>query len=279
MLDLSETYQIKKGDTLDAVAVKFGHRTGDTIWKDKNNKSLVSKRGQPEKLQPGDKLVIPPSPKMLKRVVETRASLEAEKVRLERQVKALDEVLTEDRAMTKQVIGELSRLKAQMKGFSDKIDMAATLIGATVSIGKLTKMGFQSTKLAGAELEKLNHEALKEVTSFVKEPLEGAFLKVGATWKENANKMLAFVGQTLDLTDKVLSPSYWANAWVQYRSNGKSWDKALASEVGEDIEDKIRDIEAAAEKRCKRIEQRKAEIEQHLRTVKAAVGELGSVRP
>ena len=107
----------------------------------------------------------------------------------------------------------------------------------------------------------------------------GQTLKCGVLWKENANEMLAFVGKTLDRADKVLSPSYWANAWVQYRSNGKSWDKALASEVGEDIEDKIRDIEAAAEKRCKGIEQRKAGIEQHLRTVKAAVGELGSVRP
>lgn len=55
-----DTILFKKGDTLDKLARKYGLKDGKELLNAAENARLKKLRGTPDKVQPGDKLVIPP---------------------------------------------------------------------------------------------------------------------------------------------------------------------------------------------------------------------------
>ena len=63
----STTYKFKDGDILSQVAVNHGLKAAEwtRIWELPENKSIASKRGKPESIQPGDTFIIPPSEQAL----------------------------------------------------------------------------------------------------------------------------------------------------------------------------------------------------------------------
>lgn len=54
-----EDVVLKEGDTVDTLAVAYGHNGWPAVWNDRHNASLVARRGRPEQLQAGDTLMVP----------------------------------------------------------------------------------------------------------------------------------------------------------------------------------------------------------------------------
>ena len=63
-----KSHRFKKGETIDKIAKKYGHKSGDAIWKHEKNKKLRSKRKTASALAPGDILYIPLTQKEIKGV-------------------------------------------------------------------------------------------------------------------------------------------------------------------------------------------------------------------
>jgi hypothetical protein len=107
----NKPYVPKKGDTLDAIAKKHGHRDGKAIWNAPENKGIVGKPKKPADPQPGDSLFIPPNPAQLKALANRIATLNADRdsyanmlaalnndsERLTQKIKYLDDVMKDTR--------------------------------------------------------------------------------------------------------------------------------------------------------------------------------------
>jgi hypothetical protein len=56
-----EDYHIKRGDTISGIGTAYGYKVHDwkKIWENPKNSALVTMRGKPEKILPGDQVHIP----------------------------------------------------------------------------------------------------------------------------------------------------------------------------------------------------------------------------
>ena len=113
MSSSNQTHKLAKGEALDGIAKKY--RTDPkALWKAAENKALVTTRGKPEALLPGDLIVIPPSGKELKeatqKVEQLRKmrdaagklldTLEKEDQRTQRRIKVYGELIVDNRKST-----------------------------------------------------------------------------------------------------------------------------------------------------------------------------------
>ena len=263
-----QAYKIKKGDTLAAIAKAFGHQDWKSIWLAGENRTLVSKRRVPEAIQAGDVLSVPPNPAQMReragRLKASLASLKDEEDRTRRRIRLLTNLLDDEQEMTEQTVKELSATLRGMKGTARNVDAAAELVALGTSMFKVFSIAGKATRASAKELLQLDKEAQKAGEEFLRDKADDLLLKMGAKMKENANYGIAFIGTALDVVERENSPSYWANAWVQYRGNGKSWSEAVASEVGDDIEARIKGIKAAAARRRSSTLEHRSRLQKHL---------------
>lgn len=262
------THKVANGDTLDAIAKKY-RSTPKAIWAFAENKALVSKRGKPEAIQPGDVIAIPPDEKAAKerdkKLLELergrdsnaalRAALVAEQARYERRVKVYKELVAYNRSMTDKIVAELEGTLGQMKNWASGVDVAATLANIAVSIGKIAGLGWKGAQASGEALEKINKEALKELVDMHKGLAEEGAVKAASTMKDRAGSALGYVGVLADSWDRMTSPSFWAYAAVK-KWEGKSWSEAASADVGDEIEQRIREVRSqGAEQEAKLLQQ------------------------
>lgn len=264
----SATHKVAKGDTLDAIAKKY-RSTSKDIWAFAENKALVSKRGKPEAIQPGDAIAIPPDKKEAKerekKLLEfnrgrdsnaaLRATLVAEQARFERRVKVYKELVTYNRTTTDKIVSELNGTLGQMKNWAAGVDVTATLANIAVSITKIAGLGWKSARASGEALEKVNKEALQELIDMHKGLAEEGAVKAAATMKDRTGTAMGYVGVLAESWDRMTSPSFWAYAAVK-KMEGKTWDEAASADVGDEIEERIRQVRGqGAEQEAKLLRQ------------------------
>lgn len=258
-------YKIGSSDKIDQIPKKFGHKDWKLIWQAPDNKSLVSKRGKPEKLQPGDMLSIPPNEKQLQEIAAKVADLNKdrdrcvkalpviaeEKARVQRKVDALARIQADDDRFTAQIVTQLEGDLAGVKGVSQDVDVAAMLAQITVSLVKLSSLGLKAATASTEELAKINKESTKEVIKLATDTPKDVGTKELGTLKSNSTKALSYVGTAADWWDKLTSPSWWGYTYAEHKYNGKTWTEAAKMEIGQDIEEKIKEVKDGLDKRRK----------------------------
>ena len=267
----NQTHKLAKGETLDGIAKRY-RADPKTLWKTADNKALVTKRGKPEALLPGDVIVIPPGEKELKeatqKVEQLRKmrdaagklldALEKEDQRTQRRIKVYSELIADNRKSTIEIVGQLKKTLADMKGWADGVDAAATVAQITVSLTQICAKGMQATKLSGVALEEMNKELTKDVLMLPADQLKDAGIKLAGQLKERADSPLAYIGVVANSWEKMMAPSFWANTFVQITQNGKSWSDAVAMDVGEDIQERIKSVVAEGMIQVQKLEQQLA---------------------
>lgn len=271
MSSSNQTHKFAKGETLDGIAKKY--RTDPkTLWKAGENKALVAKRGKPEALLPGDVIAIAPSEKELKeatqKVEQLRKMRDAagklldalgkEDQRTQRRIKVYSDLIVDNRKSTLEVVGQLKKTLADMKGWADGVDAAATVAQITASLTQICAKGMQATKLSGAALEEMNKELTKDVLMLPVDQLKDAGIKSAGQLKERADSPLVYVGIVANSWEKMMAPSFWANTFVQITQNGKSWSDAVAMDVGDDIQERIKSVVAEGMIQVQKLEQQLA---------------------
>jgi hypothetical protein len=117
----AKQHKFAKGETLAEIAKKHGHGDARVVWSFAANKGLVGKRRQPEALEPGDLIAIPPTAKEAK---ERQARLDA----LDKTLKAewaLDTALVRADQTLDQRRGPLEDAQTTLQALRD--DLAAAV--------------------------------------------------------------------------------------------------------------------------------------------------------
>ena len=277
-----QKHKVVKKETLTGIAKKYGHKDWKKIWEAPDNKALAKKRKAPEKIEPGDILIIPLSAKQQQEndkeflaLNEARNAelalcdaMAGEIARLEKRIKVLDELIKGQVEWTKGIVADLNKNLAGMKKWGSGVDAVAMLTQMGVSLGKLASTGAAASKASGEALKKLNDEALKQATGIATGPLKGEAMKAAGKLKKQDSTALAVVGILADSWNKMTSPSFWANTYVEMTENGKSWSDAVTSDIGSSIKERIKSVVANSAAQIKKLQAAQ----------KAATAELAEIK-
>jgi hypothetical protein len=264
---LNQTHKVNKGESLRVIAKKYGHNDWKTIWKAPENRTIVSKRSKPENIAAGDMLVIPPNQRQLKEnaakllslnqardaVLKVWGGLKNDVGRLEKSIKVYDDLIKGSRETTQQVINQLERNLNSIRKLAIKVDVAKFFVDMGRTLGTLVGIGYKAIKASGEALKELNKEALHEAVHLATDPLEKVTVKAVSTLKDRDRKPLAFLGILADSYEKMTSPSFWAYTIVQ-KAEGKSWSDAVTTEIGDDIEERIKWVVAQGAKNINQLQ-------------------------
>ena len=117
----------------------------------------------------------------------------------------------------------------------------------------------QATKLSGVALEKMNEELTKDVLKPPADQPRDVGIKFTGELRERSDSPLGYVGELAKSWEKMTAPSFWANTFVQMTENGKSWSDAVAMDVGDDIQLRMKEVVADGMKQVQKLEQKMAE--------------------
>jgi hypothetical protein len=243
----NKKHKVSKGETLESIAKKYGHKDSKQIRGLPENKAIIAKLGKPENLPVGVTLLIPPNEKErmqqlaeLKQSRDTelavRTALENSSINNEKLIKLYEEQIKNYIEMTKRIVGSLDNDLRGMTNLAAGVDAAKTIAEMGADLGKIAKLGAEATKATGKALADINKEALHEVGKLVRGPLEDGTAKAVSSLKENDSAPLAFFGILGESWDKMTSPSFWSQTAIELKS-GKSWSDAVTMEVGDDLKE------------------------------------------
>lgn len=259
-MKLPRKHTVSKGETLIGIAKKYKHKTYKDIWNDADNAKLKKKRGKPEAIEPRDILVIPLTADEVKafrlqRAVFTdlmmieRHLAEAMLERSNSAAKASELALKRYKAADKEFLAIIAMLKdceRQSKKWSDGVDAAAEVVKIMRGLGGLAKVGKEASKASGQALQELNKKAMGKAVDIAKDPLEGQAKKAATEYLLDESNEISIIGLTVgtfaEAFDKMQSPSFWAQTFVQI-SEGKGWSAAVTFDLKRDIENKVNQVD------------------------------------
>ena len=210
MSDRSTNYHVKKGDNLSSIARQHGHSSWRSLYDDPRNQDLRAQRSDPNQIRPGDRVVIPES------------ALAA----AQRKRDLLLKLREESRRAAQQEVASVNRQLRAMKGFSEKVDLAASFATYFVNLCGLVGKGAKAMSKTGVELAKANRElarsALKNGRGFVQSTIRG---QVEVTGEEGI--VLAIPKILWNSYMQMQSPSYWARRAIKITSGSDPVEEVL----------------------------------------------------
>ncbi|MBL4918714.1 hypothetical protein [Szabonella alba] len=257
---VDKKHKIGKNEKLDSVIKKYGHKDWKIIWKDKANASLVSKRKEPENLQPGDVVIIPPNAKQAQEIAEyifkLNESLVAERAFVD-SCNGFEQRFTRMAAQNRKYADELADEYGDMihkikltnsstKRTSDGVDVAADIALLFVAIGKLGQASSKAAKSSGAELKKINDDAAKDAMAFAASPVEKVIVSACGKFLSDAKAgrsyTALFVGDLVTASANLTKPSFWGKTIVKLH-DGASWSEAVTADLSKDLDKAIEKLE------------------------------------
>lgn len=263
-----KVYVWKKGDTLEKVAKANGQRNGDEIWKDPDNRDVVKKRGKPESLAPGDKIVVADLADMAKALKKTIEGLQASVTAQQAKTAHYDNLIKGDQKVTDALVSEA---EADLKKF-EKASNRAEIIELGTGLGKaLLKIGTAGLKAASGSakaLEAAHEQAVEGVKELYKEPAHYAAAKIADKHLESESKVVAVLSRTVTVAGNLLSP-YWFGTALARLANGKDPLTVLATTLGDDIKEEIKQTKKEGQARVALYQASKQESAATLACLKA----------
>jgi LysM repeat protein len=187
------TYVANKGDTLDSIARRYRFKSWKEIYTAPCNADLRRKRPKPDRIQPGDRVNIPPDPVAVLQV----------------RLKTLQDLRANTEQQFNQLLGQLQSDYQKVLRIKEGVDVTATVAQLFVALTKLIAAGFKALSLSGEKLAALNNDLAKTWMSGRVQDVAGL---IGSSTKITGEEGLGWaIGKILlkswsDMT----SPSYWA---------------------------------------------------------------------
>lgn len=241
------THKVAKSDTPKTISKKYGHRDFKTIWTDKANKSLVSKRKKPEALVEGDVLKVPFNEKETKdffagvELLHIQATFERDLANVlgdmaavaeSKSKRALDRV-KQIEASAASIISYLDGSKRKVKTINTIQD--ATFFCATVAV-QVGSVGMKARELArqGGETLAYMQKDLAVRSAF----MAGKPFYSGARLYNPDAKPKGYFGHLLKVVSDLANPSGWSNKFVALR-DGKGLVETMHFDLQKEIDGKI----------------------------------------
>ena len=275
----THTIKFAKGDNIEAIAKKYGVKS-DRIWKYPENKKVAQTRGRPEKLQPGDPLVIPPSDKELqaaqKDLENNSKVVKGEMDRIKRRVAALDRAAKDIASSVDDAKKELQGQASKIENVSNAADLASVVIGLGKVVSGTMKKGLAAIEKTGVELEKHNHEVQKESINLIYSPFKAVTVKVVGNSAMASDEAVILIQEVAKAYDKMTSPSFWTNTIYQLGA-GKSWSEAVNTKVSKELQDRSDELEAVKLSQLNKLRRMRAGILAHQHQLEAAEKQLQTI--
>ena len=257
-------HTVKKGENLDKIAKSYGIANFNKIYSDLVNAKFRKTRPDPNKIEPGDKVIIPdyaltPSKRRdLKSLIQT----------VEARIKSLQALKADQIKTTAELVGEITGAQRGFKKTSSAVDAASTLISLLGSLGKITAIGMKNTGNVASEIAKSNKAVLDEVAGMRLTALSPALQSVAQSMGKSSKKAVVVVGITADSFFKMQSPSFWGKTLLKAKNEGMikllvagkfgdSWS-AWSKSVNWDPEKEFEAMKSAMQKQSSEIEKQLA---------------------
>jgi LysM repeat protein len=251
MPETYSAYVVRPGDTLSAIARKYGFSNPLLIYNDPANAAIRQRRPSPNLIQPGDRIAIPAN-----RAMQIQ--------NLQKQLQSLLALRHDSDATFLKIEQELDQVIRKYKTVSETADAAAMVAGIVVSMTQIVAKGMAAMKLSGAALEQANSELAKDAVKFSYEPLEDPALRGTAAVLGAHPNTAALLGKaTIEAFLNIQSPSFWAGVWGNLRS-GMSWSKAVTTDPLDTIIETRNRIELQRQATDRSLDQKIQQIRQLL---------------
>jgi len=249
-------HKVAKNDKLAAICKQYGHKDWKLIWKDKQNAALVKLRKTPEGLQPGDVVVIPPTPKELKEQLEyvqkLQETLSAETLHVEycdkfiKQFETMAALNTKYAAQVKKdydlMIKEALKTKSAVKRRSQGVDVAADIALLFVAVGKLGQASKKAATSSGKQLDEINKAAQSDAMAFAFGPVQKVISDAGTKYLTDAKAGRSYgallAGSVFESVSNLTKPSFWGKTVVKLH-DGASWSDAVTADFEKDIDNAV----------------------------------------
>ncbi len=213
---------VAKGETLDKIAKKYKIPSWKMIYDDPANAKLRKLRDNPDRIIPGDKIVI----QLPGLSAQSAKSLDALISMLRARIAKIEALKSDGQKTTRQLTGEIKRAASKTKKVGEAADLAAAIIFFLKDLTKLTMKGWKAMQLSGRELDAANKAFTKEFIKFevmskkdlLADPVYGAVRKSGKLRSDKPileGAMIAY-DSWLNLT----SPSFWGKTYVKLDETG-----------------------------------------------------------
>lgn len=133
-------HTVSSGESLSSVAKAYGLPNYKHIYNHPKNQEFRQIRANPNQIQPGDKLFIPPSPIQL----------------IEQQIALFEKLSKEHSQLIDELIAKQNEQLSNLNKYTDNLDVIASVATMFVSLGFKIADGYKALKLTGKELAKAN---------------------------------------------------------------------------------------------------------------------------
>jgi hypothetical protein len=224
MLSLDpKPYSVRPGDSLVSIARQAGFHSWADIYNNPANANLRARRPDPNQLKPGDQIMIPPTPQMVRQVLQTRLD---DLMRLRQQSDALFQ----------QVEGDLDANLRRYKNVASGVDAVATVAQVFTGLVSIAAKGWTAMKLTGPALDAANKEIAKQGLKFAVDPLQEPALRIAANQLGAHDGTVWAVGKlSIESFLNMQSPSWWAGV-VGNLQDGKTWSQAVTTSPEEQLQ-------------------------------------------
>jgi LysM repeat protein len=251
----TQKHTVRKGETLIKIAKSYGIADWKAIFDAPENAKLKKERKKPEAIQPGDVLVIPPSPvdpKLVKDLAAAEKSLLAAIARR-------DSLRKEFQASITQAKSEIKSAAAKYKRTSQAVDAAAMVIMIHKDLAKMT---YDSSKVLKGmmESEAFQKEAIKTTMMWKVDVIGPALLEIFGKLDDQSGKVRVAVVSLAKSFFDLTSPSFWGKVFVKLgeedfvkkvasgriQASWESWSKAVTYDPQEEFDAMIANIDRNA---------------------------------
>jgi hypothetical protein len=200
-----------------SIARQFGLANWKDIYQSPANAAFRARRPDPNHINAGEQILIPPTPQQVQQVLQGR-------------IDNLMRLRFDTDAMYQRIKADLDNNLQHYENVSRGADAAATVANVLVGLGNLVVKGVAAMKLTGSALSAANKQLSKAALTFAADPLQDPILKYGAS-RINANDGIVWaVGKTaIEAWLSINSPSWWAALWVN-RRDGMTWSQAVTTD-------------------------------------------------
>jgi len=213
-------YRVQSGDDLSRIARQFGYTDWKAIYLSDCNSSLRKLRRDPNRIQAGDAIMLPP------KTVDIRLTLRS-------RLNALRSFRRQVAEMYAQTQHDLDSSLETAQLWGEGVDVAAKILGILTHLGSITWKGMKAMGKVGKELAEANKELGKEAIKFSLDPAKDIGLELyGHSLNPEDSLLWAVPKIVVQSWNDMTSPSYWANVCAQLRS-GSSWSTATTVTVSD----------------------------------------------
>jgi len=236
-------YIVRSGDTLTSIARRFGFLNWKDIYYSPANAGLRGPRPDPNQIKAGDRLMIPPTPQVVRQVLTERLN-------------SLMRVRMDTEALYGQIEKEMDDNIRRYDNVARTTDGVATVANILAGLGFMVVKGMAAMKLSGSALQTANKELTKDTVKLTIEPLQDPALTYTASKIDANNGIVWAVGKTtIESWVNINSPSWWAGVIGNMR-DGKSWSEAVTSDPEEALRASRDQVEKQRQDTINRLDQR-----------------------